>query len=214
MKKKIYLSKKQILIGAFLTAIAVAIIMCIFIKNNQKDTASLSSKGEPYIVTEYFTENNDKASKIYEVRYYTRQKKSYLTLVEENGVKKDKRVVEVKTEFTSEYTDFTIGSGADSKTLDLSKYADDSGFVYKCRADEIKEYLKNEAQNGKIRFTYATPSYYECYIEKKTGNVMRGLILHNSDVKTETLIYKECKKDIIIPVPSDYVTAVVNGEKQ
>lgn len=179
---------------------------------NRGDKIKLEENLQKYIVTEYFIENSDDSSTKYEVRYNTRKRKSYLVLVEKNGVKKDETVTEIKNEFTNISVSFTIDTSLNSMVKDLAQYVDDSGFIYTCKIDEIQGFLTNEATNGKIKFAYATPTYFECFIENDKGDVMRGLLLYNSDITTGTLIYKQCNEDIIIPTVFDMVNTIEGRE--
>ena len=205
--KKLKLTKKQILmITVFL--ILLFSLIGVFIGNLKKNNRGLETTVPNYIVTQYFIDNSDDTSKRYEVRYYAKKRQSFLTLCEKDGVKVDKTITEVKTDFTNEYFLFSIDTTNDSNVKDLSKYADASGFIYTTRISEIQEFLSNEALNGSLKFTYATPSYFECYIEDKAGNVMRGLLLYEYDFLTGTLIYKKCEEDTIIPNAMDMVIVI------
>jgi hypothetical protein len=213
MKIKFYLSKKQIISITFFLVIIFATIIGIYLHINKRNKVNLEADIQNYIVTEYFIEKKDDSSKIYEVRYYTRNKKSYLTLAEKDGVKINETVTEIKTKFTNEYVNFYLSNVINSKDKDLAN-VDDSGFIYRSKIDEIQEFLANEAKEGLIKFSYATPSYFECYIENKEGDIMRGLLLYNSDNKTGTLIYKQCNEGIIIPTVLDIVISLDGNEKQ
>lgn len=212
MKKILYLTKKRILIIVFFLA-ALLIITGVYLNMNKKQKINVEESKMDYIVTEYFMEKEDDSSNTYEVRYDTGKKKSYLVLAEKNGVKKDKVLTEVDTEFTNEYADFAIDNTDSSKTESLTRYADDSGFIYKCNLNEIQGFLTKEAADGKIRFLFATPSYWECYLENKEGALMRGLLLYNTDSETGTLIYKQCNKDVRVPTALESVTEI-KGDKE
>ena len=212
MKKVLYLTKKRILIIVFIL-IMLLVILFVYLNVNKRHKINIDANKQDYIVTEYFAEKDKNSSKTYEVRYDTGKKESYLILTEKNGVKTNKTITEIKTEFTNEYAGFKIDNRAPLKAASLEQYADDSGFVYKCRTEEIQAFLTNEAAGGKIRFLFLTPDYLECYIEKKEGNIMRGLLLYNTDAETGTLIYKQCKKDIDIPTALESVTEIKNGKE-
>lgn len=214
LKTNVNITKKQILNRVIILIMIFILIIGIYIYMNRGDKVKLEENLQQYIVTEHFIENSDDSSKIYEVRYHTRKRKSYLVLVEKNGVEKDETVTEIKNEFTNESVSFTIDTSLNSMVKDLAQYADDSGFIYTCKIDDIQGFLTNEAMNGKIKIAYATPSYFECFIENNEGYVMRGLLLYNSDLTTGTLIYKQCNEDIIIPNVMDIVTSIEGSEKQ
>lgn len=210
MKNKLHLTKRRSLIFVFfLTLLVVSIIVILGKTKKAKDVVSDNDTAS-YIITESFTESSGDSSKSYESRFYTREKKAYLVLVEENGIQTDKTLTEIETKFTEENRDLILGNTYNTELKDLNRYADDSGFVYKCSIDEIQGFLSNEALNGKVRFAHETPSYYECYFEKGDGVIMRGLFLYDSDMKNGTLIYRECMKDIKIPTVLDAVTVVEN----
>lgn len=212
IKQKLSKKQKQILITAVSLLMLIALTTCIYININKKDKVESTANTQDYIVTEYFTENRDEASKSYEIRYYPDKQKSFLMFME-NADKHEKTLTEVKTKFRKECVNLSLNNGTKPEVKDFTQYADDSGFIYTCKIDEAQEFLSNEGVNGKIRFTYGTPAYFECYIENKAGEVMRGLFLYDSDKKTGTLIYKQCKADITIPAASDLVTAM-EGDKQ
>lgn len=214
MRRKINLTNKQTLFLMIVLVGIVALTIGIFIKIQKTEESNLTANMQNYLVTEQFVQNTEDSSEIYEVRYYTGNKKSYLILVERNGTQKEETISEVKTEFSNEYTDFSIDNVLNPTIKNLTQYADDSGFVYTCKTDDIEDFLSNEAVNGRIRFTYAAPSYFECYIENKEGKLMRGLLLYDSDMKTGTLIYKQCDEDISIPTVFDIVSILDSSNKQ
>ncbi len=214
MKNKLHITKKQILIFVFLLVLLFITIIVILEKTKKAEDVVSENDITSYIVTESFIENSDGVSKYYESRFNIREKKAYLVLVEENGVQTEKTLMEIETKFTKENRDIILGDEYNAELKDLNRYADDSGFVYKCSVDEIQGFLTNEALDGKIRFAHETPAYYECYLEKGDGEIMRGLLIYDSDMKNGTLIYKQCKEGIRIPAVLDAVTAVESSEKQ
>lgn len=213
MKKWTSFTKKQIFIIALLfISISISLIGIYIYVQNHKDIETVNDSYD-YVITERFFENSDSSPKVYEVRYFPGQRKSYLILTEENNTITEKVVAEVETRFTKEYIDFTIGNKV-NRIKDLEQYVDDSDYIYMCSLKEMEDYLSNEGINGRIKSTYATPSYFQCYIEKETGNIMRGLILYNSDLENGTLIYKQCLESVDEPSIFDTVTVIESVKKQ
>ncbi|MDF2871234.1 MAG: hypothetical protein K0R05_2809 [Anaerocolumna sp.] len=214
MKSKLHITKKQIILFVLLMALLFISIIAISRKANKSQEVFKEASMKDYIVTESFTEKNGDSTKSYESRYYAEKKKTYLFLSEENNVRTDTVLDEIETDFTREISGLLLSSTYNPDFKNLDKYADASGFIYKCRIDESREFLSNEALNGKIRFLHEAPSYFECYIEREEGSIMRGLLLYDADMKRGTLIYRQCNRDIKIPKVLDMVTVVESSEKQ
>ena len=212
MKSKLHITKKRIFILVLLLLLLIISIIAISRKANKSQEVIKEENMKDYIVTESFTEKSGDTAKSYESRYYAGEKKTYLILSEENNVRTDTVLDEIETDFTREISGLILGSTYNPDFKNLEKYADASGFIYKCRIDESREFLSNEALSGKIRFLHEAPSYFECYIEKEDGSIMRGLLLYDADMKKGTLIYRQCNSDINIPTVLDMVTIVEGSD--
>ncbi|WOO37854.1 hypothetical protein R2R35_04960 [Anaerocolumna sp. AGMB13020] len=212
MKSKLHITKKQIVIFVLLLILLIISIITISRKSNKSQEVIKEESMNDYIVTESFTEKSGEVAKSYESRYYSGEKKTYLILREEKNVRTDTVLNEIETDFTREISGLILSSTYNVEFDTLEKYADASGFIYKCRIEESREFLSNEALSGKVRFLHEAPSYFECYIEKKDGSIMRGLLLYDADMKKGTLIYRQCNSDINIPTVFDMVTIVETGD--
>ncbi len=210
--KKNILSK-QIFLIAIAFILVFAIFICIFTNIKKRDAVKLTDNSPEYIVSEYFLEGNNEGTVYYETRYFTNSKKTFLVVTEENGIEREETVTEIESKFTHEVVDFTISNKVSSSAIDLASYVDESGFIYTCELDTAEKFLTNEVSQGNIRLVNATPYYFECYIEDKEGNMNRGLVLYNSDLKTGTFIYKQCLEGSSIPSVIDLVDVMEKNNK-
>ncbi len=173
------------------------------IKNDKKIQPNIQN----YIVTEKIKVNNDNVTKNYEVHYFTGEKKSYLVLIDEDDLKQDKPISEVKTTYTTKVTDFDFEDTANT-IQDLSPYVDESGFVYRCNVNIAKDFLSYQVSSGKLITSHETPIYFETYIKSKDDTLLRGLYIYNTDKKTGDLIFKKCSDSVSPPTITDIVTVI------
>lgn len=207
------LKRNQIIFIGIIFIIIFATVIHIFVSTEKKEIIMPADHLSDYIVSEYFIEKNNDTTTYYETRYYSKRKKTFLIITKENGKEKEEIVSEIDSKYINAYVDFSIDNKPSTNVKDLTNYGDESGFIYNCELNTMEEFLSNEANQGNILLINATPYFFECYLKDKEGKTKRGLVLYNSDLKTGTFIYKECKKGSSIPSVTDLVETTKKNNK-